>query len=242
MFAWAVQFPATEVIVKLHTSGRKRHSGLGGSGVCSQPGRGQLGKSSILLDLACCIQDGCCSGAHQGSSPWKILLLLSVIVFDIHLRFWWFPSTEVYSVQGYSELLIIVPEAKTMSEWQCILHAELSHSKSNVWISHRKDWNNLQTGHLLLATAWIGTAKTRAFLLVLWEGKELTPLNIWGNSRAVAYWSFCCTLWVGESRVSLELCLPSRKFIQWGCYRCLSPCLILDWSKGMLYDFNMIAQ
>ena len=81
MFAWAVQFPATEVIVKLHTSG------LEGSGVCSQSGTGQLSKSSILLDLAYCIQDSHCSGAHQSSSPWKVLLLLSVIVFDTHLRF-----------------------------------------------------------------------------------------------------------------------------------------------------------
>lgn len=87
MFAWAVQFPATEVIVKLSTSGRKRHSGLEGSGVCSQSERGQLNKRTILLDLVYCIWDSCCSGAHQGSSPCKVLLLLSVIVFGTHLRF-----------------------------------------------------------------------------------------------------------------------------------------------------------
>jgi len=87
MFAWAALFPATEVIVKLRTSGRKRRLGLGSSEVCSQSGRGQLSKNSILLDLACCIQDSRCSGACQGSSPWKVMLLLSAIVFDTHLRF-----------------------------------------------------------------------------------------------------------------------------------------------------------
>lgn len=37
------------------------------------------------------------------------------------------------------ELLIIVPEAKPMSEWQYVLHAHVSHLKSNVWHSARTE-------------------------------------------------------------------------------------------------------
>lgn len=85
LFAWVVQFPATEVIVMYIR--QERLSGYKGSGMCWQSGKGQLRKSKILLDLAYCIQDSCCSGAHQDSSPWKVLVLLSMIVFDTHLRF-----------------------------------------------------------------------------------------------------------------------------------------------------------
>lgn len=82
----------------LSASGRKRHSGLEGSGVCLHSGRGQQNKRTMLLGLACCIQDSCCPGAHQGTSPWKVLLLLSVT--DTHLRFRWFPSIEVMFTQS----------------------------------------------------------------------------------------------------------------------------------------------
>lgn len=141
-----------------------------------------------------------------------------MIVFDTQLRF---SSTEVMFTQS---------RGIQSSSLQC-LKIKLSPNGSTYYMLSSFTWNPMfgtpqgleQCANWLYAASnWLGGHSQNTCLCSgFMRGEGLTPLDVWGNSRAVSLWSICCTLWVEENRVSLELCLPGRKWTQWSCCRCL---------------------
>lgn len=178
MFAWAVQFPATEVLVKCIRQ-EKAFWARGFRGLLALWERTAEQKNHVVRFGV----------LHSGQLlPWSAsgyftLESFAFVVCDGYsfevsmVSFHW---SYVYSVQRCSELPIIVPESKTMSEWQYMLHAEVSHFMSNVWHTTRTE-TVCELVICCYPAAWTGTAKTCAFVLVLCEGKELAPLSIWEN-------------------------------------------------------------
>lgn len=136
MFAWAVQFPATEVLVK-YIRQEKAFWVRGLRGLLALWERKAEQKNRFVKNLL-----------HSGQLlPWSAsghftLASFAFVVCDwysfevLMVSFCW---SYVYSVQRRSELLIIVPESKPMSKWQYMLHAELSHFTSNVWHTTRTE-------------------------------------------------------------------------------------------------------